>query len=94
VVIKLVIDATTLSFAVFFVGLFLGVVVPAMANWDPAPNVQRGVQVFLGFMTLLAYAVSSGATTAPAAVVGLLLGFTFAMQANIKASVRSVEMRL
>jgi O-antigen/teichoic acid export membrane protein len=81
-------DNTTFTFAMFFIGLLVGVVVPAIAQWDPTPNVQRGVQLFLGFMALLVVAVTGGATVAPSAIVGILLGYSFASQAKLNSKIR------
>lgn len=77
----------------FFVGALIGVVVPSYAGGASSPGVQRGVQVFLTFMTLMAAAVSGG-LAAPAVFVGLLAGYTFAIQYNTRTEIEMMRTEL
>ena len=87
----IILDSVTLGFITFFVGVFIGVIVPALTNLDPDPNVQRGVQIFIAFMAILISAVAGGAIAAPAMVIGILAGYAFAVQAKANARARMLE---
>jgi H+/Cl- antiporter ClcA len=48
---------------------------------------QRGVQLFLAFMAIIVAAISGG-LAAPAAVIGILAGYSFAVQAKFNGKMR------
>jgi hypothetical protein len=81
-------DSNTLAFLSFFVGALIGVIVPALAKIDSTPAVQKGIQIFLTFMAVLTAAMTGGQVIVPVAFVGILLGYTFAMQANLNMKIR------
>ena len=85
-------DATTLGFLTFFVGAMIGTFVPQIAKLDPSPLVQQTVQMVLALMAVMASAITGG-LAAPAVFVGLFAGYTFALQANMKAKLRRMEGR-
>ena len=85
-------DPTTLGFLTFFVGAMIGTFVPQIAKLDPSPLVQQTVQMVLAFMAVMASAITGG-LAAPAVFVGLFAGYTFALQANMKAKIRRMEGR-
>ena len=86
------IDPTTLGFLTFFIGAFIGTIVPQIAKLDPSPLVQQIVQMVLAFMAVIASAITGG-LAAPAVFVGLFAGYTFALQANMKLKLRTLEGR-
>ncbi|MGA3315223.1 MAG: hypothetical protein ABSC64_02150 [Candidatus Korobacteraceae bacterium] len=90
----MVIDPSTLAFYAFIIGAFLAYVIPLVGKLDPTPQVTAGVTAVMGFMALLAAAVTGGNLVVPAFFGGVIGGWLFVMGQSAIVAVNAMKIRL